>query len=343
MKEMPMELSKRIDLLVDLGKLIQSSSDKLKAVKTRAYLDNQWFTPQNIDYALRSIAENMLHRAKLEQWAARYPLPDVRKNPKTVGLVFAGNIPLVGFHDFLCVFLSGHKTQIKLSDKDKRLFPALLSFMFKQAPEVADRVQIVEHLQNFDAIIATGSNNSARYFEHYFGKYPHIIRKNRASAAVLTGNETPEQIKALGEDVFRHFGLGCRNVSKLFLPQSYDFVALLDTWQAYADITNHNKYKNNYDYNCAIYLLNKTEHLASNFLLLTENEALSSPIGVLHYEYYKNEDDLANKLIEHRNELQCLVGENDFLEELIPFGKSQDPQLWDYADKVDSMRFLVNL
>jgi hypothetical protein len=180
-------------------------------------------------------------------------------------------------------------------------------------------------------VIATGSDNTARYFEYYFRTKPHIIRKNRSSIAVLTGNETDDQLIALGKDVFSYFGLGCRNVSKLVVPEGYDFTRPLRLWEVYHDVSNHHKYVNNYDYNKSILLINGTHHFDNGFALLTPNEALVSPISVL---YYATSADLAS------DKIQCIVGSGA---NYIPFGTTQEPTLTDYADNVDTLKFLTGL
>ena len=252
----------------------------------------------------------------------------------------AGNLPLVGFHDFLSVFVAGHKALIRFSSKDDKLFSFVLKNLVKISPESKEYFETTERLQGFDAVIATGSSNTGRYFEHYFGKYPNIIRKNRSSVAVLDGNETIEELKSLGEDVFTYFGMGCRNVSKLYVPKDYDFPHLLDNWAHYQPLTNHNKYKNNYDYNRSILLLNRTQHFASDYIMLMENENMTSPVSILYYEFYDNEKDWRNKLKENAEQIQCSVGK---AEGLLPFGTAQNPQLNDYADGIDTMQFLSNL
>jgi len=251
----------------------------------------------------------------------------------------AGNIPLVGFHDFLSVLITGNKVLAKLSSNDTVLLPFLAKKLIEIEPGFAELIEFTEErLSNFDAVIATGSNNTARYFEYYFGKYPSIIRKNRNSVAILTGNETPEQLDALAEDIFRYFGLGCRNVSKLFLPKDYNFDPFFNAMYGWKEIINNNKYINNYDYNKAVYLMSNIELLDNEFLLLKEDNGFSSPISVVFYQYYESEDELRKYLSENKEHIQAIVSEKD-----IPFGAAQKPQLWDYADGVDTVSFLLNL
>lgn len=338
-----MNLQKRIEVLVTLGKKLQEDEATLNKAIFKACIENQWFTFEHCRLAIHGIITHFLQKDKLEYWLQSYEWDKNTEVKKTVGLVMAGNIPLVGFHDALCVFVSGHKAQIKLSSKDKTLFKHLLLTMLAIDREVNDYFEITERLKGFDAVIATGSNNSARYFDHYFGKYPNIIRKNRQSIAILSGNETPEDIALLSDDIFQHFGLGCRNVSKLMVPVGYDFTYFFDHLQYSNDIKNHNKYGNNFDYVRSLLLLNNTPHLSDDVLMVTENKALASPTSLLHYEYYESEDDLANKLIDMRNDIQCVVGNPKIQGNCVPFGKAQQPELWDYADGVDTLAFLLGL
>jgi hypothetical protein len=251
----------------------------------------------------------------------------------------AGNVPLVGFHDFLSVLITGNNVLAKLSSNDTQLLPFLANYLISIEPEFKDCISFSEKkLTNFDAVIATGSNNTARYFDYYFGKYPHIIRKNRNSVAILTGNETPQQLEALANDVFRYFGLGCRNVSKIFIPENYDFDTFFNGMFSWKELINNNKYIDNYDYNKAVYLMSKMNLLDNEFLLLKHDEEYASPISVVFYEFYKDLDKLNNKLSEESEHIQCIISE-----EHIPFGTAQTPNLWDYADGVDTVAFLLKL
>jgi len=338
-----MHTDKKIELLVQLGKDLKKDSKDLDRVMQMAYYDNLWFTIPHIRQAIAAIVDTFLNEEKLRQWIATYKIKETTHNPQTIGLVMAGNLPLVGFHDFLCVFLSGHNAQIKLSNKDKRLFPYIYYSLLELEPTLKQYINIVPMLKGFEAIIATGSNNSSRYFEHYFGKYPNIIRKNRSSVAVLTGKETPEDIQRLGIDIFQYFGLGCRNVSKLFVPIGFDLTYLLDNLNGYGKVMLHSKYKSNYDYNRSILLMNREEHLASDYLMLLQRTEVSSPTAILHYETYKNKYELLNRLSKQESRIQCIVGNPSFHSNCVPFGQAQNPQLWDYADKVDTMQFLMEL
>ena len=338
-----MTLEERIDVLVALGKHLRQEDEYLQAVIKRTHFNNAWFTVENQNRAIQAIATQFLDAEKLAEWIKRYDIPE-QTTPQTVGLVLAGNIPLVGFHDILCVFVAGHKARVKLSDKDKFLLPYLLKLLKGFDARTESYFEIVPQLKDFDAVIATGSNNSARYFEAYFGKYPNIIRKNRNGIAILNGKESEDELKALGRDVFRYFGLGCRNVSKLYVPKDYDFEPLLERLHDYREIVLHTKYKNNFDYNYALFVLNKMEYKANGCIILLEDPALTSRIATLHYEYYENPEQLKSEIKLRENEIQCIVSQEGWLD--VPsfaFGKAQEPALWDYADGVDTVAFLLGL
>jgi hypothetical protein len=253
----------------------------------------------------------------------------------------AGNIPLVGFHDFLAVLISGHSILVKLSSKDSVLISWLADQLIQIDQRFSSRIHFAERLKNFDGIIATGSDNSSRYFTYYFGKYPNVIRKNRTSCAVLTGKETDSDLLTLGKDVFTYFGLGCRNVSKVYMPKSFEPTRLLQAWEPWKDIIHHHKYCNNYDYQKSILLVNRIPFFDSNFVLIQENERLVSPISVVYYEFYEDEGSLALKLAESKNKIQCVVGHATPAS--VPFGKAQSPSLGDYADQIDTLKFLEGL
>jgi hypothetical protein len=325
-----MKLSERISAFSELGNILHSIelSDKNTLYRQAANY-NAWFTPSQCELALHGISK-FLVKDKLEQWVMAYNM--ALSAPKKVGVVMAGNIPLVGFHDLLCVLISGHRLAAKLSSQDTVLMRFMIEQLVKIEPRFTDLVTLVERMNDAEAVIATGSDNTARYFEYYFRKVPHIIRKNRSSCAVLIGNETDEQLVALGRDVFSYFGLGCRNVSKLFVPPGYDFSRMLALWEQYKDVAHHHKFVNNYDYNKSILLVNRAPHLDNGFILLTENQALVSPISVLYYESGTPDPD--------SEKIQCIVGSGDGY---IPFGKTQEPELTDYADRVDTMKFLTAL
>ncbi len=299
---------------------------------------NGWFTAENVRQALASWG-NVLKKDKLEAWVDRYEFEEPTQ-PKKVAVIMAGNIPLVGFHDFLSVLLFGHHIQAKLSSDDKYLLPLLAEMLIELLADLNDSITFIDRVEQADAIIATGSDNTSRYFEHYFGKYPNIIRKNRTSVAVINGSESDDELKDLGEDLFRYFGLGCRNVSKLFIPNNFDLDRIFGAILGYADVANNHKYANNYDYHRAIFLLNKEKFLENGFVIFREHEALHTPISVIHYERYDDESKLRKRLAAMGEELQCVVGKgaND-----VPFGQTQQPALWDYADGVDTVQFLTEL
>jgi hypothetical protein len=258
----------------------------------------------------------------------------------------AGNIPLVGFHDFLCVLVSGNIFTGKLSTQDQHLLPALAGILISEAPSFAERVMFIDRLETMDAVIATGSGNTSRYFEYYFNKYPHIIRKNRNGTAFLSGNETEDELAALGADLFQYFGLGCRNVSKLYVPEGYDFGRFFTCIASYSGIINHHKYANNYDYRKAIMMVGRIPFLDNGFLLVKKDAALSSPVAVLHYEEYRDEGEAVQKINAEIENIQCIAasvfpGACSF--PIVPFGAAQRPSLTDYADGVDTMEFLINL
>ncbi len=301
---------------------------------------NGWFTPEQVYFAIQSWAE-ALTETNIYLWLSRYDFTD--NQPKTVGLILAGNIPLVGFHDFLSVLISGHKVLVKTSSNDQKLLPFLAQYLIAVNPELEAYITFSEgKLEHFDAVIATGSNNTARYFEYYFKDKPNIIRKNRNSVAVLNGNETKEDLINLGEDIFRYFGLGCRNVSKLFLPKGYDFKLFFEAMFEYGDIIHYEKYANNYDYNKAVFLMSRFELLDNEFLTLKEDSSYASPISSVFYEYYDSAENLKSRLETDKDQLQCIVS-NGFISDSISFGQTQKPKLWDYADNVDTINFLIKI
>lgn len=347
-----MKTYQRIELMSNFGIVLNdicqqktySSSNKVisealftkftEAIKT-VHIHNGWFTEENVIKALAGYG-GWLTTTKLNDWLSDYS--EKEGETKVVGLIMAGNIPLVGFHDFLAVFLSGHSVQMKLSSDDSILWPIITEILSEINPEFEATTTILERLKGFDAVIATGSNNSSMYFETYFGKYPHIFRKNRTSVAVISGNESTEDLQKLGVDIFSYFGLGCRNVTQLLVPKNYNLTPFFESIYSFNNIVNHNKYANNYDYNKAIYLLNREDLLDNNFLLVRRSKELNSPIGVLFRHEYENAVDLDNYLKKHKSDIQAIVGKG-----YIPFGESQSPELTDYADGVDTMAFLTTL
>ncbi len=338
-----MILAERMDALASLGEQIQNNNEQLNAVIRRAYLENKWFTPENCQQAIDGIATHFLQRNKLEEWCSNYQIPESGV-PKKVGLILAGNIPLVGFHDLLCVFISGHQSLIKFSDKDKFLIPYLITLLEQINPESASYFQTIERLQGYEAVIATGSNNTATHFDYYFKHVPRIIRRNRNGIAILHGDETKEMLRELAKDVFNYFGLGCRNVSKLYVPEDYDFMLLMETFHEFNELVLHNKYKNNFDYNYAIYLLNKDDFYSNGCIILKESKDIASRIAMLGYEKYRSQEELLAELSQRKDEIQCIVSEKeiDSLQTIFP-GVAQQPALGDYADGIDTLSFLLEL
>lgn len=337
-----MELKERIKVFEGLGKSIRSLSEaELDSLIAKASNNNSWFTSESVKSALNAW-ENCLTVTNLEQWLAPYPLKSVH-NPKKIGLVMAGNIPLVGLHDLLSVLIMGHKAHIKLSSQDTALMTFIIQEISNISPEMAADIVQVERMNEIDAVIATGSDNSARYFKHYFAQHPHIIRQNRTSVAVIRGNESLLELAELGKDYFQYFGLGCRNVSKVYVPKGYDLVSLIDALSGFEKVLDHHKYRNNYDYNKSIYLVNKETHLDSGFFLMKESSELVSPISVLFYEHYDSEAELSLTLSANSDKIQCIVSANGWYEGSIPLGQAQSPDLWDYADGVDTIEFLKEL
>ena len=329
-----------INNLVRLGELL-SKTEQFNDIFEKAEQQNSWFTRANVIFAFKSWSD-ALSENNVKQWLSQYQLPQTTSSKKIL-IIMAGNLPLVGLHDLLCVLVTGHKAIVKLSSNDCVLLPYLITQMKTFAPEWTEAVTFTDDkITEYDAVIATGSDNTARYFEYYFGKKPHIIRKNRHSVAVLTGKETPEELFALGKDIFLYYGLGCRSISKLFVPKGYDFNLLFQAIYPYKDIIQEQKYANNYDYNKAVYLMSLFQLLENGFLLLKEDEHYGSPIATLFYEYYTDVASLKEKLTTDAEKIQCVVAHN-FTTEEVAFGETQTPQLWDYADGVDTLNFLLKL
>jgi hypothetical protein len=342
---------------IELGKFLSQFSDD-KTVKKDSVLNNDfffdafqdliqlsqshngWYTPENIYFSIQSWAK-ALTLENFEKWLSNYNFENI--NPKQVGIILAGNIPLVGFHDFLSVLISGHSVLVKTSSNDQKLLPFLVNYLVSINRNFESRITFVEgKLENFDAVIATGSNNTARYFDFYFKDKPSIIRKNRNSVAVLNGSESKEQMIALGEDIFRYFGLGCRNVSKILIPKNYNFDQFFNGMFPYQDVIKYEKYSNNYDYNKAVFLMSNFKLLDNEFLTIKEDTSYSSPIASVFYEYYDELEVLKTKLNTEKDQIQCIVS-NNLIENSIPFGQTQHPNLWDYADNVDTLEFLIGI
>ena len=305
----------------------------------RAKEFNAWFTEDNVIFAIKSWS-NLLTNENIEKWLLNYKIPaNLNKN---VAVIMAGNIPLVGFHDFLTVLISGHNIVIKQSSNDKHFLPLIAKYLEYIEPKFKGKINFTDKLNNFDAVIATGSNNTARYFDYYFGKYPNIIRQNRNAVAVLTGKETNNELEKLGDDIFRYFGLGCRNVAKIFVPKDYKFEDFFGAIFKFKDIIEYQKYENNYTYNKAVYLMSLFKLKENGFLMLKEDTSYTSPIASLFYEYYTDIEQLKNKLEIEKDKIQVIVS-NESLKNSVKFGETQNPQLWEYADGVDTLEFLITL
>lgn len=354
-----MTLETKKSVFVELGKFLKQFSEK-DTIKKSDVLHNDlffddfeklihlsqshngWYTPEQVYFAIKSWAD-ALTEENIDKWLSKYAteFSQEDKKEKTVALILAGNIPLVGFHDFLSVLITGNKALIKTSSNDQHLLPFLAKYLIAVDENLKDKITFVEgKLENFDTVIATGSNNTARYFEYYFKDKPSIIRKNRNSAAVLNGKETKEDLENLGEDIFRYFGLGCRNVSKLFVPKGYSFDAFFEAIFKYQDVIHYEKYANNYDYNKAVFLMSNFKLLDNGFLTIKEDSSYASPISSVFYEFYENIEDLQTRLEADAEQIQCIVS-NDLVKNSTSFGQTQNPHLWDYADNVDTITFLL--
>ena len=352
-----MELKDRIHAFAKLGIVLNkiskkkgrrqgSNLEKLDQLVCDAFFHNGWFTEEYVRLAIENIGK-MIRSASMEGWLKPYE-EEINKNeqsPKKIGVIMAGNIPLVGFHDMLCVLVAGHKFTGKLSSKDDKLLPAIADLLIEIEGGFSDKIEFThDKLENADAIIATGSNNTSRYMEYYFGKYPHIIRKNRNSVAVLNGKETKEDLELLGHDIFTYFGLGCRNISKLYLPKGYELNRFFEGIVGFSKIMENNKYANNFDYHRSIYLMDQIPFLENNLIVLKEDPTLSSPVATLHYEFYTSTEELANQLKEEKDLIQCIVANQDcVINGSIPFGTTQQPVVNDYADGIDTVQFLNSL
>jgi len=331
-----------VQILAELGRQLLNPDQTLQQIIASESNYNAWFTPESVQQAITATGRSLTEES-LEQWLGAYTF--TLHEPKKVGLILAGNIPLVGIHDVLCVLVSGNIALIKVSTQDARLIKYILQLLVNISPEVAAQFKFVERLEGFDAVIATGSNNTSRYFDYYFGKVPNIIRKNRNSIALLTGNETSEQLHLLGKDIFDYYGLGCRNVSKLLVPKDYNFTPFFEAIESYHPVGNHHKFHNNYDYNKAIYLVNRDKHLDNGFLLVKEDERMVSPLAVLFYEEYEDRPAAQAWLEAQSENIQCIVSKAPVQvnNQVVDFGQSQQPALWDYADGIDTLQFLTNL
>lgn len=345
-----MQIQDRINAFCSLGDILLGKKshdqiehfwDALKSAKNH----NPWFTEDFCRFSIESIASNWLNHSALSKWINEYP--EFSFNPilpKKVGVVMAGNVPFVGFHDMLCVLITGNRFIGKVSSKDGGIFQALTNLLTNIEPRFSDFISLTEgKIENFEAIIATGSDNSARYFDYYFGKYPNIIRKNRHSVAVLDGYETEKDLENLSRDIFLYFGLGCRNVSKILVPIDYNIENLIKSFESHKNLINHNKYANNYEYHRAIYLLNRIEHFDNGFVLLKPDESIGSPVGVIFYQYYTKTSSVNELLEVSKDSIQCIVSNNPEIKNKIPFGKAQEPMLNDYSDSIDTIKFLASI
>jgi hypothetical protein len=353
-----MSLAKRIESFETLGLFLSQFSESgfeernlplnadfkepFEMLIKRAQETNPWFDKKQVYFSLENWS-SALKKSSLDKWLELYDMEDNPAPIRTIAVIMAGNIPLVGFHDFLSVLISGHKIQIKLSSNDCHFIPMIARFLKTQNLDFKNKIEIVDkELSEYDAVIATGSDNTSRYFDYYFGKYPNIIRHNRNSVAVLTGNESPKELVNLGDDIFQYFGLGCRNVSKIYVPRDYDFDKLFKALYDFKDLTNNQRYMNNFDYNKAVFLMSQSKNMLENgFVLLKEDQNFSSPIATVFYEFYDSQEELQEHLEQNKDRIQCVVGGE--ASPYINFGLAQKPSLEDYADGIDTINFLKNL
>ena len=339
-----MNLEERIESFAILGKILREALDGKSVTfgkQINSLIDNQqnfnpWFTPENVKKATSAIAKELTEE-NLNLWTNAYPELKLQAESLNAGVIMAGNIPLVGFHDFISVLIGGNNLIARTSSKDSAIIVLISEILCSINKNFRKKIIFTEGtLANFDVVIATGSNNSSRYFDYYFRKYPHIIRKNRNSIAIIDGNESDDELDNLGSDIFSYFGLGCRNVSKIYIPKGYDIRTMTRRWDSFSELMNHTKYANNYDFNKAVFLVNKEIFLDSGYLLLKEDTRIPSPVSVLHFEYYESLDTLNQQIDLVKEKIQCIVGK-----QFIPFGQTQSPHLWDYADGIDIIEFLL--
>ncbi len=348
-------LSKRIDAFANLGEILINFEKASKTEYKNSHIQsleqsvldsthyNGWFIEDNVRFMLKSIGSSLI-KANINRWLVPYQGKLEKNSPKTIGVVMAGNVPLVGFHDLLCVLMSGNSILAKLSSDDDKLIPLIADILIDIEPEFKDMISFTSaQLKDIDAIIATGSNNTSRYFEYYFGKYPNIIRKNRNGIAIITGSETKEELEKINFDINMYYGLGCRNVSHIYVPQGYNFTNFLQVCESNESPNSNHKYFNNYEYNKAIYLVNTVSHYDSGNLLLVEDSNFSTPVSVLSYEYYSNIEEVVKNLNGNKDKIQCIISASKDVPSALMPGTSQSPELWDYADDVDTMEFLINI
>ena len=339
-------IEKRIDAFSGLGTVMRNSAAGMTGgydggfggLIDTLHITNPWFTPDNVRRAVSSIG-NILTTEKLHTWLSAYPELNDGHKPATVGVVMAGNIPLVGFHDLLCVLITGNRLQAKLSTKDEQLMRAAVETLISLEPALKDYIQLTTgKLSGFDTVIATGSNNTSRYFEYYFRDKPSVIRRNRNSIAILDGTETADELTLLGDDILTYFGLGCRNVSKLYIPEGYDVTLLPDFWKSYETLRGHYKYAVNYDHNKAVMIVNREPFTDAGFIILRHDTSLTPPMAVVNYEFYDGPEMPQREAERLKSQLQCVAGHGH-----IPFGNAQQPELWDYADNIDIISFLLKI
>ncbi len=336
-----MDIIERINAFSRLGERLQSLNEaEKKIILETTKAENPWFVANDVELALTGL-QNFLQYEELLNWTSHYSL--TKDQPKIVGVAMAGNIPLVGFHDLLTVLIAGHTIQAKLSHQDKYLMETIISLLIDIEPRFKSRIIIAEKLSKMDAVIATGSDNTSRYFEYYFRSIPHIIRKNRSSCAIILGEENQDDLTKLGHDVFSYFGKGCRNISKIYVPISYDFSELSKAFESFAEVRNHHKYMNNYDYQKAILILNTTPFLDNGFSLMRQETSLVSPLATLFYEHYSDQNDLAEKINSIQGKLQCITSLKGWYPKSIDFGSTQLPGLNDYSDDINTLQFLTQL
>lgn len=337
-----MSFQTTIDAFCSLGQWLRKkvNPDLEKLINSTA-ASNPWFRKEDILFALNNLAERYLEPQKLKQWTNSYDLGSIET--KTVGLIMAGNLPLVGWHDIQSVLISGHKAQIKLSHRDNILIPFLLNEFAEFAPEVKSKFEIVERLKTYDAVIATGSTNTNRYFEQYFSQVPHLFRGTKNGLAVINGNETAEDLKKLGQDVFRYYGLGCRSVSKLLVPKGYSFTPIFEAFNDFDYLKNDSRYFHNFEYSLSLLILNGDDFFHSEFLAIKRDQKLGSSVGCLNFESYEGQEELEKIIKRDAEGIQCLVSNKQWVKDSLDFGETQFPELWNYADGIDSMKFLERL
>ena len=337
-------MEEKIEALGNLASCLRQPDERMRKVLQQATLENPWFTSGSLLHAVDEIAKWCVDGLALRNWSSAYDFDKSNEHPRSIGVISAGNIPAVGFHDFLCIYLSGHSALLKLSDKDTQLMTYLIAQLSEFDKNLEGRVRVVTKLSGFDAVIATGSDNSKRYFNEYFGRYPHIIRGHRNAVAVLHMSDTDEQLQELGKDIFTYFGLGCRNVTKIYVPESFDVKRLFEAWSDFSGVGLHNKYKNNYEYNRAIYLVNRIDHLDNGFVILMESDEISGRIAMLNYSYYEDVSEVEKDIAKASDQIQCVASMVELRAiPTVKFGVCQSPDLTDYADEADVMQFFADL